>query len=64
MHAWTAVEGGLSWVVCHEHTQETQDNNLEHTRDKSLERLWRLGRKPLFDFWILTELLDENLVSS
>lgn len=36
MRAWTTVEGGVSWVVCHEHTHETQDNNLEHTQDKSL----------------------------
>lgn len=31
---------------------------------KSLEMLWRLARKPLFDFRVVTELLDENLVSS
>lgn len=43
---------------------ETWDNDLVHTQDKALERLWRLGRKPLFDFKVVIALLDENLASS
>lgn len=52
----------MSQAVCHEHT--TLRVTTLNVLSKSLESLWRLGRKPLFDFRVATELLDENLVSS
>lgn len=53
---------GMSQAGSCEHT--TLGVTTHNILCKTLERLWRLGRKPLFDFRVVTEPLDENLVSS
>lgn len=59
--AWASWRS-VSHAVCHEHS--TLRVGTHNILCKPLETLWRLGRKPLFDFRVVTELLNVNLVSS